>query len=186
MPFPKFPSPSSVALATGLALMSGCVGPGEPQRPMPTPAPRPAPVRPAPESTPQPPAPAPVEWQYRPVAAGDWTYAAEPTGSIARFGLSPASPQLTLRCDRSGRRITLALAGVAQGNALTIRTSYGAQSWPAGIDPAAGLIAARTASDTAWDQIAYSRGKIAVEAAGAAPLIVPAWAEIGRVIEDCR
>ncbi len=186
MPFPKFPSPSLAASLSSLALLAGCVGPGEPQRPVPTPLPRPAPVRPTPEPAATPPPPAPVEWQYRPAAPGDWSYAIEANGSIARFGLSPASPQLTLRCDRAGRRITLARAGVAQGNALTIRTSYGAQSWPAGIDPAAGLVAARTASDTAWDQIAYSRGKIAVEAAGAAPLIVPAWAEIGRVIEDCR
>ncbi len=184
MRFPKFPSPAA-ALAPVLALMAGCVGPGKPQRPAPAPAPRPAPVRPTPAPTPPPP-PAPVEWQDRAFAPGDWTYAAEANGSVARFGLSPASPQLTLRCDRATRRITLARAGAAQGNALTIRTSYGAQSWPAGIDPAAGLVAARTASDTAWDQVAYSRGKISVEAPGVASLIVPAWAEIGRVVEDCR
>jgi len=36
------------------------------------------------------------------------------------------------------------------------------------------------------DQIAYSRGRFAIEIAGLEPLIVPAWPEVGRVIEDCR
>lgn len=166
--------------------LSGCVGPGQPpERPLPPP-PRPVTVGATPAPPPPPPPPAPVEWQYRPLSPGNWSYRTEPAGSVASFGPSTASPQLTLRCDRVARRISLARAGVMQGNALTIRTTFGAQSWPAGLQPSAGLVAMRAASDTALDQMAYSRGKIAVEAPGAAPLIVPAWAEIGRVIEDCR
>ena len=69
-----------------------------------------------------------------------------------------------------------------------IRTSYGAVSWPAtaqgGAQPA--LVAARAASDGVLDQMAYSRGKIGVDASGIAPLVVPVWAEIARVVEDCR
>ncbi len=53
-----------------------------------------------------------------------------------------------------------------------------------GAQPA--LVAARAASDGVLDQMAYSRGKIGVEAQGAAPLGLPAWAEIARVVEDCR
>jgi hypothetical protein len=44
----------------------------------------------------------------------------------------------------------------------------------------------RAANDAVLDQIAYSRGRFAVEVQGLAPLIVPAWGEVGRVVEDCR
>ncbi|MEC3950652.1 hypothetical protein [Sphingobium sp. HWE2-09] len=185
---------SSVALAPFLVLLGSCVGPAprppvasSPARPAAHAGSRPtaAPVRPAPQ--PATAAPASVEWQYRPVAPGNWFYRPEAAGSSATFGVSPAAAQLTLRCDRASRRVSLARAGGGQG-ALTVRTSYGAASWaatPSG-DAAGQLVAFRAASDTGLDQLAYSRGKIAVEAAGQPPLIVPAWAEISRVIEDCR
>ena len=41
-------------------------------------------------------------------------------------------------------------------------------------------------SDAVLDQLAYSRGRFAVEVQGQETLIVPAWAEISRVIEECR
>jgi len=34
--------------------------------------------------------------------------------------------------------------------------------------------------------MAYSRGKFAIEVMGLEPLIVLAWPEVSRVIEDCR
>ena len=58
-------------------------------------------------------------------------------------------------------------------------------SWPA-TPGGTGTLAVRAASDTVLDQIAYSRGRFAVEAQGLDTLILPAWAEVGRVIEDCR
>ncbi|MES2174891.1 MAG: hypothetical protein V4523_13195 [Pseudomonadota bacterium] len=182
--------PSFTALAPFLILLGSCVGPGA-QRPVERPAPaRPAPAAPAPAPVPQAqPAPVATEWQYRPVAPGSWRYRAEAAGSSAAFGSGVTDAQLTLRCDRASRRVSLARAGAGgvQG-ALIVRTSYGAASWPATVSAGAAgqLVAFRAASDTGLDQLAYSRGKIAVEAAGQPMLIVPAWAEISRVIEDCR
>ncbi|WP_420145991.1 hypothetical protein [Sphingobium sp.] len=181
--------PSFAVFLPSLALLASCVAPPQ-QRPVAA-APRPAPVpaRPAPTPTPIPtaqPAPVATEWQYRAATPGTWTYRAEAAGTVAVFGVGPASPLLTLRCDRAGRRVSLTRAGVAQ-NAIVVRTSYGASSWPA--TPSAGAVqtvAVRAASDTVLDQIAYSRGKFAVEVAGQDALIVPAWAEVARVIEDCR
>lgn len=40
--------------------------------------------------------------------------------------------------------------------------------------------------DSLLDAIAFSRGRFLVEQAGAPTLVLPAWAEVGRVIEDCR
>jgi hypothetical protein len=40
--------------------------------------------------------------------------------------------------------------------------------------------------ETILDAIAYSRGRFAIEVNGIRPMAIPNWAEIGRVIEDCR
>jgi hypothetical protein len=39
--------------------------------------------------------------------------------------------------------------------------------------------------DPLLDQMAYSRGRFML-AAGGQELIVPAWPEVARVVEDCR
>jgi hypothetical protein len=115
---------------------------------------------------------------------GNWSYRQDANGSAALFGAS-VKPLFTLRCDRTARRIVALRAGAGQG-AMVIRTSYGAVSWPATIDAGVQTVAARSATDTVLDQMAYSRGKIGVEVPGLAPIVLPAWAEVARVIEDCR
>lgn len=180
--------PSFVVFLPSLVLLASCVGPGSgPARPVP--APTPAPARPAPAPVPPAqPAPVTTEWQYRPATPGNWSYRAEAAGAVAVFGTSAADPRLTLRCDRASRRVSLARAGVGGASAIIVRTSYGATSWPAAASSGAvpQIVAFRAASDTVLDQLAYSRGKFAVEVAGQEALIVPAWAEVSRVIEDCR
>ena len=42
------------------------------------------------------------------------------------------------------------------------------------------------ASDPLLDAIAFSRGRFAVDVPGTAPVYVPAYPEITRVVEDCR
>lgn len=58
------------------------------------------------------------------------------------------------------------------------------------VDPAPGgqpqLIATLRAGDPLLDAMAFSRGRFAIEVNGLPTLYLPAWAEIGRVIEDCR
>lgn len=175
---------SCIAISPLLVLLGSCVGPGQqrppaaPAAPRPTPAPTPiAPATPAPVAT---------EWQYRPVTPGNWRYSADAAGSVATFGPAAADTRLSLRCDRASHRVSLMRAGAGQG-AMLLRTSYGAVNWPAAVTAApAQVVATRAASDTVLDQIAYSRGRFAIEIAGLEPLIVPAWPEVGRVIEDCR
>ena len=82
-----------------------------------------------------------------------------------------------MRCDSATRRITLTRPGAT--GALTITTSYAPITWPT--SPVA-----LAASDPALDRIAFSRGRFTVESAGTARLVLPAWAEPARVIEDCR
>jgi hypothetical protein len=41
-------------------------------------------------------------------------------------------------------------------------------------------------NDPILDAMAFSRGRILVEAEGQQPIILPSWAEIARIVEDCR
>ncbi|MEJ7927522.1 hypothetical protein WG908_12235 [Sphingobium sp. AN641] len=175
--------PLSLAFALTLA---GCVGPASPPPPAPRPVqPAPAPATPPPAAAAA--APASDDWTLRPATPGEWRYRTEAGGSAALFGAPAGGTLLTIRCDRPGRRIHLIRAGAGRGP-MILRTSYGAVSWPAapGAGPSPETVAIRSASDAALDQLAYSRGRFAVELAGLPPLVLPAWAEPARVIEDCR
>ncbi|AJR24159.1 MULTISPECIES: hypothetical protein [Sphingobium] len=177
----RFTLPSAMP-AAAFVLLASCVGAPQQRAPVPAPAPRPAPA-----AQPAPPPPPPADWQDRATTAGDWRYQVDGAGSAALFGPDAQGSLFVIRCDRTTRRVSLLRPGPAQA-AMTVRTSYGAVNWPAG--PATGAIAAtqatRAASDATLDQIAYSRGRFAVEVQGLEMLVLPSWAEVGRVVEDCR
>jgi hypothetical protein len=42
------------------------------------------------------------------------------------------------------------------------------------------------AADPILDAMAFSRGRVLVEMEGQQPIILPSWAEIARIVEDCR
>lgn len=172
----------SIALSPLLLILPSCVGAPE-QRAAPPASPRPRPAPTAPAAVPAP----PVEWQDRAATPGSWSYAPERAGSVASFGQAGGGALLVIRCDATARKVSFARAGAAEG-AMVVRTSYGAVTWPAsavaGASPS--TVAARTSNDITLDQIAYSRGRFAVEVPGLSTLILPAWAEVARVIEDCR
>ncbi|HEX7783830.1 MAG TPA: hypothetical protein VF509_13555 [Sphingobium sp.] len=139
------------------------------------------------------PSPAPEPsggWQDRPLSPGDWSYRSEQGGSVALFGPPASEAALTIRCDLAGRRILVSRAGgpSAAGSGMTVRTTFGSVGWPASNDGATvpHVVAVRSAGDAALDQIAFSRGRFAIEVAGLPMLVAPAWPEITRVVEDCR
>jgi hypothetical protein len=41
-------------------------------------------------------------------------------------------------------------------------------------------------TDPILDAMAFSRGRVLVEMEGQQPVILPTWAEIARIVEDCR
>lgn len=168
-----------LALATAL-IVAACVG-----KPLP---PRAAP-RPVVVVRPPPPLPVPqtADWRDWPLTPGDWVYRVDGRGSIALFGTPGADALLTLRCDRQTDMLYLSRAG-ADAAPLTLRTST--LSRTLGVQPTGALPAyvavALTPRDALLDAMAFSRGRFIVEQAGAATLVVPAYAEVGRVTEDCR
>jgi len=180
-------SPLSLSALLTIAALGGCAPAVVPQpaRPvaLPTPAPAPAPA-PAPTRAP---APVTADWRDWPVTPGSWVYRQDARGSIALFGQVGQDADLTLRCDSARQRIYLSRRGEGQGT-LTIRTSSTLRSVTA--QPTGGTppyIAVELAPrDALLDALGYSRGRFVVEGAGLPALVIPAWGEILRVVEDCR
>jgi len=168
-----------------MVALAGCVGPTAPTRP----APEPVPV---PSYTPPPVLPQPLpgkDWRDWPMTPGDWVYRQDARGSIALFGPRGADAVLTLRCDRAANTLYLSRQGFAAAAvALTVRTSTLLRTLsaaPTGGTPSYVAVALQP-RDPLLDAMGYSRGRFVVEQAGAPTLVVPAWAEIERVTEDCR
>lgn len=148
---------------------------------MPQPAPEPAPM-----PAPAPPPPS-ADWRDWAMTPGGWRYAQEGANSSAAFGQPGAQPLVTIRCETAARRILLILPGARAAGQMTVRTSFGVANWPIQVTSETGpFIAARAASDPVLDQIAFSRGRFVLEVTGTVPLVLPTWAEIARVVEDCR
>lgn len=170
--------PPILAAAAAMAMVASCSERRVIPTPVPTPMPRPVP----------PPSPSPVsrlDWRDAPITPGEWRWNVEGGQSIARF----ANGVLVLRCDPAGRTITLQRAGTAQTPVpVTILTSNGNRTLFATPQPGSFPILAVSfaANDRMLDSIAFSRGRFAVETAGLPTLYVPSWAEVGKVVEDCR
>ena len=119
--------------------------------------------------------------------AGNWIYAATTDGSEASFLDSSARSQLFIRCTRASRLVTIARPATAAAPFLNIWTSSQTRNLPASYNPATyRLSASLTAYDSLLDAIAFSRGRFVVSVSNTTALIVPAWEEPARVIEDCR
>ncbi|MGI4733181.1 MAG: hypothetical protein ACRYFW_15755 [Janthinobacterium lividum] len=163
-----------------LSIVTSCVAP--PRAPV---ASSPSPVRIVTLPPPAAPVVLPTDWRDWPQTSGDWTYRHDGDRSSATFGL-PGADLLTLTCVE-GRRLRLSRGGPGQGP-LTIRTSSATrlvQATPSG-GTSDGTQALLSASDPLLDAIGFSRGRFVVEQAGAPPLVLPAWAEVERVVQDCR
>ena len=167
-------------MLASLSALAACASPPPP--PAPRAAPPPAPVIVAPPPIVQ----LKGDWTDWPLASGDWVYRQDDRGSIALFGPPNADAVLTLRCDKARQRIYLARAG-SGGGRMVIRSSStmkefaGAQT--GGMPYIATEIGPR---DPILDAMIFSRGRFAVEVSGQTSLAIPSWAEIGRVVEDCR
>ncbi|MBO9669659.1 MAG: hypothetical protein J7485_03995 [Sphingobium sp.] len=156
------------------------------------PPPPPPPLQPAPAPPPPPPvAVAPEKpWDVAPLTPGIWRYEKQDAASIASFGIPGGSRVAALRCEPGTRQLTFSIGvrAVASAVPVSIRTTSGTLAWNGisvgGDNPS--VLVTRPANDSGFDWIAYSRGRISAEAQGVPRLILPVWAEISRVIEDCR
>ena len=123
-----------------------------------------------------------------PLTPGDWTYSRDSRGSVGQFGASGRRAMLSLRCDMQTRRVTLLREASAPAQHMVIRTSSMTKQLPAQLTGGtlAYVAAEIMSNDPILDAMAFSRGRILVEAEGQQPVILPSWAEIARIVEDCR
>ena len=131
--------------------------------------------------------PAIPDLSYAAPIGGTWTYAKSADGSEATFVGASGLPQLIVHCTRAQRRVTIAKPAAAPAAYLQVWTSSNTRNLSPGFDPAtARLSVSLTAFDQLLDSMVMSRGRIGIGIAGQPALVVPPWAEIGRVVEDCR
>lgn len=183
-----------VALILSLSIVSACSAErGIVPRPAPTQgtATRPvvAPPAPAPSAAPSRPTVTQGEWRDAPITPGTWTYAAAGSATSATFTSPQGAALFAMTCHRERGAVTLTRAGRAAGPVpATLMTTFGMrQATFATLSPTdATLDLSLPARDPRLDELAFSRGRIGVEVNGLPTLYLPAWAEIGRVIEDCR
>jgi hypothetical protein len=155
--------------AAGLTVLASCAAP---------------PTRPAPPPAAPPPAPV-IDWRDGALSAGTWRYVPG-ARSYAVYGNANLAA-LVIACDRAAKTVSIMRVGSA--SALTIATSYGEASYPAGAMvhegvPMTGVVF--NARDPLLDRIGYSRGRFEVTGRGLPPIVAPAWAEPARAVEDCR
>nr|WP_298897343.1 hypothetical protein [uncultured Altererythrobacter sp.] len=132
-----------------------------------------------------------ANWNDQPQTPGTWYYEREGNETFALFGLTIDAPLLIVRCDRSTRLIGIGrfnTAGEDENLMLRVRTETQQSlltATPKGdVDGLYGV--ELEASSSLLDAMAITQGRFAVEMEGNAPLFIPAWAEMTRVIEDCR
>jgi hypothetical protein len=173
--------PRLLLFASTLALLSACTTQRKPP-PRPLPAPTSTPVAVVP-------APPPADWRDAAITPGTWTYGATVAGARAAFSAGAGEALLALACQRGTGQISVIRAGAASGNVpLTVTTTSQVRAFTAAPDLAnpQSLTVTLPARDPLLDAMAFSRGRFMIEVPGLPTLYLPAWPEVGRVIEDCR
>ncbi len=132
-------------------------------------------------------APAAIDVESLDPISGSWIYRPIVGGSEADFLDSSATVRFKMRCNRSVRSVSIIRTAVpAAAPTLSIWTSTISRTVPARFLSTRELVADLAATDPLLDAIAFSRGRFGTAAAGAPMLVLPVWAALTRVIEDCR
>jgi hypothetical protein len=118
---------------------------------------------------------------------GRWSFVPSASGGEAVFADPAGRPQLTLRCTRATRRISMLKPATTPVSAITVWTSSTRRNVAAVFNAATASIGADfAATDPLLDAMAFSRGRFAISVAGAPWLVLPPWPEVSRVVEECR
>ena len=143
-----------------------------------------------PPPPPLPAGPAVANWMDAPATPGNWEYRRGPLGSIATFAADQPYG-VVLQCPAGASGIVLLGVSITGPGERQVRVRTETAERTLVTRPGNGTgprvaIAEIASGDPLLDAIALSKGRFAVEVAGAAPLYLPSWAEVSRVIEDCR
>jgi len=179
------------AMALGLSAC-GCVPTAEAPVAAPTPVATPAPV---PSPTTPPPPPVVEEPRFEnfldaPQTQGTWGYGADPNTTMAFFGDggNELAASFVVLCRVGTGEVWLGRRGADTPRTMEIKTETVSQLLQADLMRREGsiVVAKLSARDPLLDAMAITKGRFAVGVEGMRTLYLPAWAEVTRVIEDCR
>jgi len=126
-------------------------------------------------------------WLDEQRSVGDWQHRQNVSESRTQY-IGTGGELFSLTCSFSNQNIRLERqVAAAQAGMMRIRTETGDRIFNA--VPMAGtntLSITLNATDPLLDAMAITKGRFAVEIEGASTLYLPSWAEVTRVIEDCR
>jgi hypothetical protein len=131
-------------------------------------------------------------WIDAALTPGAWSYTDYGAGAGKRALFSDANGEylFSLACvsGRSGPEILFSRIGrpAKRDLAMTIYTETAQRTLAAQQGTPAVIAVTLAAADPLLDAMALSKGHFAVETEGEPPLYLPSWAEVSRVIEDCR
>ena len=131
----------------------------------------------------------PENWMDEPRLPGDWTYEQEPNETFALYGNGREDMRAIIRCDLNSRKVGIGMFGLsAQSATMQIHTETMSRTLVATQRTSARpLVAAEVdANDRLLDAMAVTKGNFAMQVDGARIIYLPGWAEVTRVIEDCR
>ncbi len=124
-----------------------------------------------------------------PQSPGTWTYVEEPGETLALFGEAEQMEGFLMRCGDGAVSLAV-MTGEPQEEARAMQVTtetVTAQLVAAPVPSRKRILAADLApGDPLLDAMAITKGRFAIEVEGLQPLYLPAWAEVTRVIEDCR
>ncbi|MEP5938605.1 MAG: hypothetical protein ABJ239_09785 [Erythrobacter sp.] len=124
-----------------------------------------------------------------PQTPGTWLYEAERNETFALFGIDMENPVAIIRCDLTSKKIGIGRFGSsAQSAVMRLQAETRARAFDAIQRSSSGPLVTTEldARDPILDAIAITKGRFAMEVEGMPTAYLPAWAEISRVIEDCR
>jgi hypothetical protein len=124
-----------------------------------------------------------------PATQGSWNYQNRGSVTLAIFTAPAGNALFAIQCRAPSREVWLVIAGQSVASpTMQVRTETTTRAVNAQLitDQLSNVTAALSGSDPLLDAIALSKGRFAVETEGLPPLYLPSWAEVTRVIEDCR
>ncbi len=175
--------------ALALALLAGCATDRPSAPPLSPSSPQRAPVAPLPPADQGEDHPAWEDWSASP---GEWRYQKGQAGSVAFFGPAEGAPLVRLACESANRQFLIERPvppGTLSAELTLFVRASGMERQLRAVrrtPPATSLVAQLAIGDPLLDAMAFSRGKFVIAGAGLPDLVLPSWAEVSRVIEDCR
>lgn len=124
-----------------------------------------------------------------PATLGAWSYENRGSLTLAVFTSPGRGALFAIQCRAPSSEVWLVMAGQSVASpTMQVRTETITRAINAElvVGELSNVTAPLPGNDPLLDAMALSKGRFAVETEGLPPLYLPSWAEVTRVVEDCR